>query len=107
MSTRATIKIEGNNYCKLYKHFDGYPSATLTWLERFNTEFTKNRGDDVPYKTAQLVRSSVTMSEEFGLDTSMTTGWGLMKYDDECGEDFVYILHKDGTVTYREDVIKN
>ena len=54
MATRCTIKIEGIDYAKVYKHWDGYPDATLRWLEEFNRNFSKNRGDDPAYKLAQL-----------------------------------------------------
>ena len=102
MATRATIKVEGVNFVKVYKHWDGMPSATLPWLENFNKEFTEKRGDDPSYKFAQLLRSSAFDSEEFNLDQSKETGWGVVKFGDSCGENYEYILKTDGSVTYRE-----
>jgi hypothetical protein len=101
MATRSVIKVEGFTTAQLYKHWDGYPDSTLPWLEKFNREFTEKRGDDKSYKFAQLIRSSVFMQEEFGLDSSTETGWGVVGYDADCGEEFVYTLHNDGTVTYK------
>lgn len=101
MATRSTIKVEGFNTAKLYKHWDGYPSATLPWLTKFNKEFTEKRGDDPSYKFAQLIRSSVTMSEEFELDKSTETGWGVVKISEEMGQEYEYTLKTDGTVTYK------
>jgi hypothetical protein len=97
MGTHAVIRVEGLDAVELYKHYDGYPSATLPWLEKFNSEFTKNRGDDASYKFAQLIRSSVYMGSEFDLDESRYTGWGVTKQDENCC-DYLYVLKKDGTV---------
>lgn len=41
MATRAVIKIEGVNFAQIYKHWDGYPEATLPWLEAFNSSFER------------------------------------------------------------------
>lgn len=101
MSTRCTIKIEGINYAKAYKHWDGYPDATLKWLEEFNKNFTNNRGDDPSYKFAQLLRSSVRHCSMFNLDPSQYTGWGVLEFDESCTEEFEYLLQKDGSVTYK------
>ena len=100
MGTRSTIKVEGQDKVKVYKHFDGYPKATLEWLEEFNKTFTKNRGDDPEYKFAQLLRSSIRDADKYNLDASEFTGWGVVGFDDSCGAEFKYILHKDGAVTY-------
>jgi hypothetical protein len=100
MATRSTITVEGISYAKLYKHWDGYPSATLPWLEKFNAQFTDRRGDDPEYKFAQLIRSSVYMADEFGLDESTETGWGVVPIDHS--ESYNYVLHSDGSVTYTE-----
>ena len=70
MATRATIKVEGIESVKVYKHWDGMPKHTLPWLKKFNKDFTKARGDDPDYKFAQLLRSSARDAEEFGLDAS-------------------------------------
>jgi hypothetical protein len=101
MGTHAVIRVEGFDGVELYKHWDGYPSATLPWLEKFNSEFTKNRGDDVNYKFAQLIRSSVYMGTEFELDGSLYTGWGVMIQGESCC-DYMYILKKDGTVEVQD-----
>lgn len=98
MATRAVIQIEGFPLCKLYKHWDGYPSSTLPWLEEFNKDFVTNRGDDPEYKFAQLVRSSAFDAEKFGLDKSRHTGWGVIPIDSDYGADYEYILKKDGSV---------
>lgn len=98
MATTATITIEGNNFAKVYKHWDGYPEGTLPWLEKFNKEFTKNRGDDPDYKFAQLLRSSIRDADKFKLDSSETTGWGVVPFNHE--EEYNYVLHADGTVSY-------
>ena len=101
MATRCTIKIEGVNYAKVYKHWDGYPDATLKWLEEFNNDFSKNRGEDSIYKFAQLLRSSARDADKYELDASLHTGWGVVPIDEHWGEEFEYTLHKDGEVTYK------
>jgi len=99
MSTSAIIKVEGIDFVSVYKHWDGYPSATLPWLESFNTDFAKHRKDDPAYKFAQLLRSSERDAEKFNLDDSIHTGWGICSGEETS--DYTYILHEDGTVTYR------
>lgn len=98
MATRSTISVVGVTYASVYKHWDGYPSATLPWLEKFNKEFSQRRGDDPQYKFAQLLRSSVLMGDEFGLDDSTETGWGVVPFG--VTEEYNYFLHPDGSVTY-------
>lgn len=98
MATRATIKVEGFKLAKLYKHFDGYPSATLQWLQDFNKRFLDGRGYDPCYQLAQLIRSSSKDAEKYNLDPSDTTGWAVFGYDDECGAEYEYELKKDGSV---------
>lgn len=98
MATRCTIKVEGVEFAKVYKHWDGYPEATLPWLEEFNRVFVENRGDDPQYKFAQLLRSSLMDADKFDLDESRITGWGVVEYDDNLGEDYEYILLKNGKV---------
>lgn len=109
MATRATIKIEGINFAKVYKHWDGYPGRMMQWLETFNKDFFDNRGDDPGYKFAQLLRSSKQYEERLGLDPSNHTGWGsapfdsdMIPFDSDMGEEFEYTLHADGTVTFKE-----
>ena len=101
MATRCMIKIEGVKYAKVYKHYDGYPDATLKWLSEFNKNFTKNRGDDPSYKFAQLLRSSIRDCSVYDLDPSQYTGWGVFDFNDSWMEEYEYLLHKDGSVTYK------
>ena len=101
MATRATIKIEGFAAAKIYKHWDGYPEATLEWLETFNKDFAENRGIDPTYKFAQLLRSSTRDAEKFELDTSLYTGWGVVRYAEDWGQEFEYTLHGNGKVSYQ------
>lgn len=102
MSTSATIKVEGFDNAKVYKHYDGYPEGTLPFLQAFNEEFHAARGDDPNYKIAQLLRATAFRAKEFELDESNHTGWGLVDTDDDCGEEFEYTLKKDGTVSWKE-----
>ena len=102
MATRATIKIEGINEMKVYKHWDGNPKSTLPWLESFNESFTQGRGIDSSYKIAQLLRSSINDAKEFDLDGNLQTGWGLVPYSDDCGAEFEYELLNNGKVTVKE-----
>jgi hypothetical protein len=99
MATRATISIEGTKTI-VYKHWDGYPEGMIPWLLKFNSQFSVKRGDDPSYKLAQLLRSSVTMGKEFQLDESEFTGYGVFEKFDDCGQEFSYILFKDGSVGY-------
>ena len=99
MGTRALIHVQGLPQVAVYKHWDGSPESTLPWLEKFNKEFAEKRGDDPSYKFAQLLRSSVRDAEEFGLDTSTETGWGVVANDGgDCGEEYTYTLLTDGRV---------
>ena len=101
MATRCTIIVEGIDLVKIYKHHDGYPEATLEWLQSFNEDFTDKRGDDAEYKFAQLLRSSDRDAEIFGLDPNQHTGWGVIPRDSDAGEEFEYVLHKDGNVSFK------
>ena len=92
MATRSTIKIEGVDFAKIYKHSDGYPSAMKDWLNNFNNEFNKSRGHDPDYKFAQLLRFSQREGKRWNLDMSKTTGWGIVPHDCDCGEEYEYIL---------------
>lgn len=103
MGTSAVIRVEGNKSAELYKHWDGYTDATLPWLLKFNHQFTQMRGNDPEYKLAQLVRSSALMQDEFGLDPSTDTGWGLCAVD-SCYGDYQYLLKEDGGVQVRGEV---
>lgn len=105
MGTRSLIKIDGVTYAKIYKHWDGNPEHMLPWLKLFNEEFTAERGDDPPYKFAQLLRRTgdPKFTLFYGLDDSQTTGWGVVPGGDiRMGQEYEYTLHSDGTVTWRE-----
>jgi hypothetical protein len=102
MATRSTIKIEGIDFAKVYKHWDGYPDAMNGWLIDFNTKFTRNRGDDPEYKFAQLLRSSINDASKYNLDPSTETGWGVVGYNENFGEEYEYTLHADGSITYKK-----
>ena len=99
MATRCSIIVDGIDTVKVYKHWDGHPESTLEWLQDFNQDFTKNRGDDAEYKIAQLLRSSAKDAKVYGLDPSKHTGWGILPIDNDAGEEFIYFLHADGSVT--------
>lgn len=101
MSTNAVIQVKGLDSVELYKHWDGYPEGTLAWLEHFNADFVENRGNDLPYKFAQLVRSSIADAETFDLDKNRHTGWGVDAKDSHY-YDYLYILNDDGTVTVKD-----
>ena len=88
MATRAVIEIDGMDVC-LYKHWDGYPSATLPWLLNFVDKFGR---DDKEYMFAQLIRSSAFDAEEFNLDKSRSTGWGVVHCNEDCWEEYRYII---------------
>lgn len=96
MATRSTIKIEGVNFAKIYKHWDGYPDAMVDWLNEFNNHFNKKRGNDPEYKFAQLLRFSQREGEKFGLDMSDTTGWGVVPMDSDCWAEYEYVLTETG-----------
>ena len=100
MATRACVKIEGVNFAKVYKHWDGYPEGMLGWLKTFNHRFAENRGDDPQYKFAQLLRSST--NPEFELDKNEFTGYGVIPFDSNCGEEYEYILLTNGEVEIKE-----
>jgi len=103
MSTSAIISVRTENGIfdiHLYQHWDGYPEHTLKWLQRFNSEFA--RRNDPNYKLAQLVRASVFLCEEFDLDCSRETGWGMYTNKDIPFYDYQYILNEDGTVDFIE-----
>ena len=99
MATRCSIIVDGIDTVKVYKHWDGAPDSTLEWLQVFNKDFTDNRGDDAEYKIAQLLRSSARDAKVYGLDPSKHTGWGILPIDNDAGEEFIYFLHTDGSVT--------
>lgn len=98
MGTHCTIKVENVNYCKLYKHYDGYQESTLPWLLDFNERFINHRGKDPEYKMAQLVRDSLGSSNKFSLDPSLYTGWGIVDFNADVDPSYEYILQEDGSI---------
>ena len=101
MGTRSTIEIEGIEFAKVYKQWDGYPEHMMQWLKDFNESFAKNRGSDAEYKFAQLLRFSAIHGDKYNLDSSDHTGWGVVPFNTDMGEEYIYRLHQDGTVTYK------
>ena len=98
MATSCIIRVEGISYVELYKHFDGMPTSTLQWLEDFNAEASNALKDDITYKFAALVRSSIRDAEKYGLDDSKFTGWGIYP-PGKMAVDYIYTLKNDGRVT--------
>lgn len=94
MATRATIKIKGVDFAKVYKHFDGYPEGMVKWLTEFNDRFNEKRGYDPQYKFAQLLRFSSKYGKKYSLDESEYTGYGIVPIDANCGEEYEYILNE-------------
>ena len=90
MGTSAEIKIKGFSV-SIYKHYDGYESATLPWLKAFTAEFLNKRGADKEYFFAQLLRSSARDAKKYQLDDSEFTGWGIVE-SDGVGVDCTYII---------------
>ena len=101
MATRCSIIVDGIDTVRVYKHWDGYPEATLQWLQDFNKDFKEKRGDDPEYKFAQLLRSSARDAEKYNLDDSKHTGWGVLPMNNDADECFMYYLHADGSVTVK------
>jgi len=96
MATRAIILLEGCKIAAAYKHSDGDPESTLDWLQEFNADFVRERGEDDGYKLAQLLRSSER--EKMGGDKYL--GWGIIPVPKvgEYGEAYRYRLMRDGSV---------
>lgn len=63
MGTRAQIAFDGTT-CKVYKHYDGYPSETLKTLIPFVADFMERRGYDEEYMVAQLCCTMINESWE-------------------------------------------
>lgn len=100
MSTNAVIRVEGFKHAELYKHWDGYPKATMPWLKDFNAKVTE--ADLSPEeKFAQLIRSSASDCKKYNLDSGRHTGWGVSPLG-KSYYDFLYLLKKDGTVSLRK-----
>ena len=96
MATRCTIKIDGVNYAKIYKHWDGYPKGMLNWLNEFNDNFNKNRGENPEYKFAQCLRFAQREGKRFDLDMSEHTGWGVIPFDENYFAEYEYTLTSEG-----------
>lgn len=96
MATRAIIKLPDFNVV-FYKHWDGSPQSTAAWLIKFNQEC--GRDNDPNYKFAQLVRSSAFDCEEFNLDPSRNSGWGVYRAGIDLGQEYEYTLHHRGRVS--------
>ena len=95
MATRATIKIKGVDFAKIYKHFDGYPEGMVKWLTEFNDRFNEGRGGhDSNYKFAQLLRFSSKYAKKYNLDENEYTGYAVVPIDADCGEEYEYILNE-------------
>jgi len=101
MSTKCVIGLEKNTMFRLYKSCDGNPEAVLPWLEKFNREFTDISGMGAGYKFAELVRSTVTMAEEFNLHNSSDKAWGVFVCELYMGQGYEYILMNDGMIFYQ------
>ena len=104
MATRCTIKIDGINYAKIYKHWDGYPGGMLDWLNDFNDSFNKNRGHDPEYKFAQCLRFAERNAGEYNLDCTEYTGWGVIPFNDTYGACYEYILTDKGVKVIEDPV---
>ena len=98
MSTNALIVVKDRPTVGLYKHWDGYPEATLPWVTDFAQRFKQERGYDPDYCMAQLVRDSALSAEKFGLDPSTGTGWGIVNVKDAYYDYKYTICSKTGTV---------
>lgn len=97
MSTRSVIRFKNDEVgTMIYKHWDGYPSATIPWLCTKIKEFTEVRKNDYSYFFAYVLKNIFNDAKEFGLDDSKFTGWGLLKHDDRAarslGVDYVYTV---------------
>lgn len=90
MSTRCQIQVKGSPIL-IYKHSDGYPEGVLPVLEPFVKAFSDNRGNDVEYCLAQIVR---TFALEYDPETRLK-GWGLD-----------LVLHEDIEYLYVVDAAK-
>jgi len=102
MGTRAVINIEGLEFASIYKHYDGYPEATLKFLMNFNRNFSDKRGSDPSYKFAQLLRETIRSGQKYELDMSEFTGWGVIEPGVDVGQEFEYDLLDNGNVEVKE-----
>lgn len=63
MSTRCQIGVKGSKVL-IYKHCDGYPSEVLPTLVPIMRRFREERGDEVEYAIAQIMRAFARRDEE-------------------------------------------
>ena len=91
MSTRCTIRVEGVNSAKIYKHYDGYPEKMLEPLKKWNKDFEQKRSGDPELKIAQLLRQSGDLFN----DDDPYNGWALVDIDDDMDAEYEYILYED------------
>ena len=101
MSTRANIIVEDSNVV-IYKHWDGYPEATLPHLKTFKKRFNKDRGYDPEYEIAQIVREfarvdTIDETLEGHNESQWYLGWGLSDVLNSAVE-YIYYLRKKGSV---------
>lgn len=116
MSTRCQIGVYENDEKKfrefealIYKHSDGYPSATLPLLIEFVERFLKGRGYDTEYLSARLVQHLTNESDrdredyakQKGYDCSAFTftGYGICK-DFHGDIEFFYAIYPDRIETF-------
>lgn len=116
MSTRSVIRFKNDEVgSMIYKHWDGYPSATIPWLVDKVKTFTEKRGNDYTYFAAYILKSVLVDAEKYGLDDSPLTGWGLFKDNkeknkvvkDSFGVDYVYTIDLDAKTIKIGDSVKN
>jgi hypothetical protein len=100
MATRCQIQVKGSPIL-IYKHNDDYPEGVLPTLEPMVKAFSENRGNDIEYCLAQIIRRFAIA--DFKDDPEYTqktfTGWGL---DCEIHGDIEYFYVVDaakGSVT--------
>lgn len=96
MSTRCQIAIKDGNglhSIKIYKHSDGYPNGVLPTLKPFVKNFVAQRGPDIEYCLAQIVRRFAIKeySDYNGIEPIPAyryVGWGI---DTELHGDIEYL----------------
>jgi hypothetical protein len=68
----------------------------LNWLNEFNDDFNKNRGENPEYKFAQCLRFAQREGKRFDLDMSEHTGWGVIPFDENYFAEYEYTLTSEG-----------
>ena len=98
MATTALITVEDIG---IYKHYDGYTSSMMPWLEDFHRDFLKNGGWDPSCELAQLLRDSIRSKDEYnGLDDDHYNGWGIVKTE-KYTTNYKYVLCRKSIKVYR------